>query len=124
MDTEARIALATNVRTLRSRLNLSQARLAQKAGIAQTVISYIERTGTKSPTLDVLEALARALGVPVWSLLVDVQGMSDQDIERFAVLSQTYRKLPPEGRDEVLRVAEREQRYGEVRTDKPQEPTP
>lgn len=118
MDTKARMNLARNVKSLRNRLNLSQAKLAQKSGVAQTAISYIERSGTKSPTLDVLESLARSFRVPVWLLLMDIDGMSDQDIRGFAALCEEFAQLLPEGRDEVLRVTKREHRYSELRSEK------
>jgi DNA-binding XRE family transcriptional regulator len=48
--------------TRRHDLHLTQQQLAQRAGIAQTEISRIER-GRKSPTLDTFAALAAALNL-------------------------------------------------------------
>lgn len=53
-----------------SRLELgwSQERLAFASGLCVRTISAIER-GTANPTSDVIESLARALGVPVSRLV-------------------------------------------------------
>jgi transcriptional regulator with XRE-family HTH domain len=118
MDTPARAAIARNVKALRQRLSLSQAKLSQKCGVAQTAISYLERLGTKSPTLDVLEALAKAFRVPVWTLLLPIDGLDAEQIREFATLCEQLLRLPPEGRREVLRTAEREVRYSSLAQEK------
>lgn len=51
-----------NLKTLRKRRNLSQADLAEMVNVTQSFISKIEK-GQGNPSLDVMEALARALGV-------------------------------------------------------------
>lgn len=43
MGTQARLAMARNVRALRQKLDLSQAKLSKRCGVAQTAISYIDR---------------------------------------------------------------------------------
>jgi transcriptional regulator with XRE-family HTH domain len=48
------------VRGLRERAQLSQERLAAMSGLHRTYISILER-GARSPTLDTIVALARAL---------------------------------------------------------------
>jgi transcriptional regulator with XRE-family HTH domain len=48
------------VRGLRERARLSQEQLANLAGLHRTYISILER-GARSPTLDTIVALARAL---------------------------------------------------------------
>ena len=55
------------LRALRLEKGLSQARLAAKAGIAQSAIHYIEN-GEKSPTLYTLHRLALALEIEVGQL--------------------------------------------------------
>ena len=57
-----RQVLSGLLRELRQQAGLSQEALADKAGLHRTYISQLER-GLKSPTVDVLDALARALGV-------------------------------------------------------------
>jgi transcriptional regulator with XRE-family HTH domain len=58
---------AGNVRKLRSKKNLSQKALAQACGISVSYVSMLER-GQRSPPLDTVERMARALRVPPGSL--------------------------------------------------------
>ena len=60
--------MARNVRLLRAERGLSQEALAYEAGINRTYLSDIER-GTRNVSIDNLSRLAKALDVPVWSLL-------------------------------------------------------
>ena len=57
-----RESFGRTVRTLRSAADLSQEALAHEADLARNYVGEIER-GEKSPTLDVIEALAAALDV-------------------------------------------------------------
>jgi transcriptional regulator with XRE-family HTH domain len=59
---------AGNVRKLRSKKKLSQKTLADKIGISVSYVSMLER-GQRSPPLDMLEKVAKALGVPPITLL-------------------------------------------------------
>lgn len=59
---------AGNVRRLRAKKKLSQKALADKVGISVSYVSMLER-GQRSPPLDMLEKVAKALGVTPVSLL-------------------------------------------------------
>jgi transcriptional regulator with XRE-family HTH domain len=59
---------ATNIRRLRAKKGLSQKALADKVGISVSYVSMLER-GQRSPPLETIEKMARALGVPPSSLL-------------------------------------------------------
>ncbi len=59
---------AANLRSLRTRRKLSQEVLAGKAGLSISYISMLERE-QRSPPLDTLEAIAKALGVTPASLI-------------------------------------------------------
>jgi transcriptional regulator with XRE-family HTH domain len=59
-----RAVVARNVREQRETQSLSQEDLAHRARLHTTYLSGIEN-GRRNPTLDVLERLAAALGVPV-----------------------------------------------------------
>jgi transcriptional regulator with XRE-family HTH domain len=59
-DTEARDQFATNLRARRDELGCSQEALAQMCDLDRTTISLLERS-KRSPTLDTIVALARAL---------------------------------------------------------------
>jgi transcriptional regulator with XRE-family HTH domain len=59
---------AGNVRRLRARKKLSQKALADRVGISVSYVSMLER-GQRSPPLETVEKMARALGVSPASLL-------------------------------------------------------
>lgn len=58
-----------NVRRLRLQRGLSQVELAKQVGVWQTYISRIERGDT--PSIEVAQRLARALGVTIDDLLAE-----------------------------------------------------
>ncbi len=64
--------VGSRIRRLRSERHLSQAMLAERAGLATHTVSRIER-GDQAPTLVALEQVSNALQVPL-SVLVDVRG--------------------------------------------------
>jgi len=64
---ELRSILGKGIRFFRQQRQLSQAVLAEKAGISITFLSNIER-GVKYPTSDTLSAIANGLGVEVFEL--------------------------------------------------------
>jgi len=59
---------AGNVRRLRSKKKLSQKALADRIGISVSYVSMLER-GQRSPPLETIEKMAKALGVPPAALL-------------------------------------------------------
>ena len=59
---------AGNVRRLRAKKRLSQKALADRVGISVSYVSMLER-GQRSPPLETVEKMARALGVSPASLL-------------------------------------------------------
>jgi transcriptional regulator with XRE-family HTH domain len=59
---------AANLKTERRRKKLSQEALAHKAGLSVSYISMLERS-QRTPPLDTLETLAKALGCSAVSLL-------------------------------------------------------
>ena len=59
---------AGNVRKLRGKKNLSQKTLADKVGISVSYVSMLER-GQRSPPLETIERMAKALSVTPASLL-------------------------------------------------------
>jgi transcriptional regulator with XRE-family HTH domain len=60
--------VAENIRRIRQRKRLTQARLARLAGVDRTYINNIERTKA-NPTIDVVEKIAGALNVSIIDLL-------------------------------------------------------
>ena len=61
---------ASNVRAIRTSLNISQEELADKAGLHRTYISDIERC-RRNVTLDAIQRIANALDVSPYVLLVE-----------------------------------------------------
>jgi transcriptional regulator with XRE-family HTH domain len=59
---------AANLKSERMRKKLSQESLAHKAGLSVSYISMLER-GQRTPPLDTLETLAKALSISAVSLL-------------------------------------------------------
>lgn len=59
---------ANNVRRLRAKKHLSQKALADKVGISVSYVSMLER-GQRSPPLETVEKMAKALSVPPATLL-------------------------------------------------------
>jgi HTH-type transcriptional regulator, competence development regulator len=57
------------LKRLREEKGLSQADLAEKAGVTAPYITQLETGKKANPSLDVLRRLAKALGVPVAELL-------------------------------------------------------
>ena len=57
------------LRELRIKRGISQNELARRAGVKQSVISYIENGRTKHPRIDTLTAIAAVLGVSVDTLV-------------------------------------------------------
>jgi len=60
--------VAENLRAVRTSKKLSQEAVAVKAHLSVSYISMLER-GERTPPLDTLEALAKALAVPALELL-------------------------------------------------------
>ena len=57
------------IRRPREQQDITQERLAKKAGVTQGYIAQLERRLRKNPSVATLKKLARALGVPVAELL-------------------------------------------------------
>ncbi len=65
---DIRRQLARNLKRLRTERGWSQEELADLAGLHRTYVSGVER-GVRNPTITIVAALAKALGVPPVELL-------------------------------------------------------
>ena len=65
---DVRRQLARNLKRLRSEKGWSQEELADQAGLHRTYVSGVER-GVRNPTITIVAALAKALGVAPAELL-------------------------------------------------------
>jgi len=69
-------AIGAQVRMLRRRLDLTAAELAEQAGLSAGMLSKIEN-GTVSASIESLDALARALNVPLTSFFASYEDRRD-----------------------------------------------
>ena len=69
MAQKEKATLAARVKELREAARLSQQDLAVKAGLSISVVSQIEQGKNRDPRVSTMEALAKALGTNVNSLL-------------------------------------------------------
>ena len=67
---DARAIIGWNLRRVRVAQGLSQERLALAAGIDRAYVGRVER-GSENVTIATLEAMAKALAVPVVALLAE-----------------------------------------------------
>jgi len=65
-------AIAQTISKLRHEANISQEELADRAGIHRTYVSQIERS-LKSPTLQVLMKIAKALNTSASGIIKDIE---------------------------------------------------
>ena len=75
------VSIGRKVRVLRQRLQITANELAAEAGLSPGMLSKIENGGT-SPSLSTLQALARALNVPLTSFFVDFEERHDSSYVR------------------------------------------
>jgi transcriptional regulator with XRE-family HTH domain len=84
MEKPMAIDYAKALRLARASRDLTQKEAAAKAGISSNYLSTIEG-GQRAPTTAVIEALAHALGIPVWALVVIGSPDSEAPAEVVAV---------------------------------------
>lgn len=71
MPKKTQSSFASEVKTSRLRAGMTQAQVAEAAGLTQAAVAMIER-GDREPSLASARKLAQALGVSLQSLLVNV----------------------------------------------------
>ncbi|MCF7811341.1 helix-turn-helix domain-containing protein [bacterium] len=62
--------IGSRLKTIRKKLGMRQSELANRAGINRSYISYLEN-GRSSPTLEVIEKIAKGLGIGLVELFPD-----------------------------------------------------
>ena len=75
-DLSLEASIGRKVRNLRQRLQLTASEVAAEAGVSTGMLSKIENGGT-SASLSTLQALARALNVPITSFFADFEERRD-----------------------------------------------
>ncbi|MFS0592037.1 helix-turn-helix domain-containing protein [Cytobacillus horneckiae] len=74
--------LGNNIAEIRKRKGMTMTELAEKAGIAKSYLSSIERNVHQNPSINVIEKIAMVLGVEVKTLLKNekiMNGDLDED---------------------------------------------
>ncbi|GGI46045.1 transcriptional regulator [Paenibacillus marchantiophytorum] len=73
--------IGKRVQQLRKEKGLSLTELAERAGVAKSYISSLERDIQKNPSIQFLEKIASVLKVPVERLIDDQEEMAQNDQE-------------------------------------------
>ena len=92
------MAIANIVREARRRAGLTQAELAERAGVPKSTVGRIE-SGARVPSTEMVERLVRAAGLDVCVSLHDPDPGTDSMFER------TLRRSPTERLSDATRVA-------------------
>lgn len=87
MDSKVRKQFGRKIRTLRKMKGMSQEALAHEANIERSYMGAIER-GQRSPTLDKISAIAKALKVPIPEIFS--RWFLDSTMERFREITNLY----------------------------------
>lgn len=69
-----------NLKTLRLEKDLSQEKLAELSELHRTYISSIE-LGKRNVSLKNIEAISKALGVPIEKFFVDIQTRNNHEVD-------------------------------------------
>ncbi|MHB0913358.1 MAG: helix-turn-helix domain-containing protein [Armatimonadota bacterium] len=77
--------LADNIKRRRKELGISQEKLAELAGLSPNYIARIE-TSKRSPSLDILDQLAEALGTNTSALLAEPESPRQSIAERLSII--------------------------------------
>ncbi len=105
--TTVKTQLARRIRELREVLSFTQEALAKEAGISISYMSMIERA-QRLPHIETLAVLAKALGLTLSQLFLDVNGARTKDAQAEDLPLLAYLgnlRLRPADVDALLKVA-------------------
>ncbi|MGF2618200.1 helix-turn-helix domain-containing protein [Rossellomorea vietnamensis] len=80
--------IGERVKKLRQERKMSMTELADKAGVAKSYLSSIERNLQQNPSVQFLEKISKALNVPVDSLLYDTVEDKHIDSDWVSIVEQ------------------------------------
>ena len=108
--TKLQAAFIKNLRQERERLGYSQEKMAEKSGITHKYYGAIE-LGYKFPSLEKLEGITGALGIPAYRLFIDapaIEGMpSAEVVDRYNdFLKERFQNDLPKARADFLQELE------------------
>ena len=90
--------IARIVREARRRAGLTQAELAEKAGVPKSTVGRIE-SGARTPSVELVERLVRAAGLEL------TVSLSESDPGTDSMFERTLRRSPAERLSDATRVA-------------------
>lgn len=111
--------LGQKIKARRKELGLSLRELAEQVSLTASFLSQVER-GLASPSIDSLRAISKALNVPVFHFLIDMEGynpVTRNDERRQLILPQasiTYELLTPVNRKMEIILATLEPTDGDI----------
>lgn len=74
--------LGERIKTFRTEQKMSISELAEKAGVAKSYLSSIERNKQTNPSIQFIEKVSEALGVSINELLYDGDEVDIEDLDR------------------------------------------
>ena len=74
--------LGERIKTFRTEQKMSISELAEKAGVAKSYLSSIERNKQTNPSIQFIEKVSEALGVSINELLYDGEEVEIEDLDR------------------------------------------
>lgn len=83
--------IGARVKQLREEKKMSMTELAEKAGVAKSYLSSLERNLQTNPSIQFLEKIAIVLGVPVDSLLFDDLNRDTLDSEWIRIVEEAMK---------------------------------
>jgi transcriptional regulator with XRE-family HTH domain len=97
--------LAATLRAIMRRKKIGVAKLSGASGVDKGTINHM-LGGHHAARLDKLDAVARALKVPPWRLLMDEPVVGEDEVSGLEELVDDYNKADVTGRHSILTVAE------------------
>lgn len=82
------IVIGERVKKYRQQKRMSMTEVADKAGVAKSYLSSIERNLQSNPSIQFLEKISAVLDIPVDSLLHDEPNKDNLDTEWMAIVQQ------------------------------------
>lgn len=82
------IVIGERVKKYRQQKRMSMTEVADKAGVAKSYLSSIERNLQSNPSIQFLEKISAVLDIPVDSLLHDEPNTDNLDTEWMAIVQQ------------------------------------
>jgi len=83
--------IGDRVKKIRKEKNMSMSELAEKAGVAKSYLSSLERNLQNNPSIQFLEKISHVLGIPVDTLLYDAPDQANLDSEWMSIVEEAMK---------------------------------